>query len=265
MECSQEDVEVTGGVVVDRLVAAKSLLVCSPTPRELGEEREKGGRRWRGVGLGTNSKKPQIGNVSGHSLGVVEVVCCCIVVGVVSVAVVVLRPCVASVQYIVARPKRPVPPMRYSLHSPSLSFLLTSRTTLCQGREEVCLNQKAGNIIRADIIQEPDGSGRSKGQGTVLFETPYEAQKAMRAFDGTDFQGRLISVHPVHTFPFFLSPFLFPFLFPPFPSTPNTHVCCRTSSPFDFVFLLFQQTTQTCGMNSIAPCWTWTNCLLVLM
>jgi len=50
-----------------------------------------------------------------------------------------------------------------------------------------------GNIIRADVLL--DMSGRSKGQGTVLFETSNEAQKAIGTFDGTDFSGRVITVH----------------------------------------------------------------------
>jgi len=38
----------------------------------------------------------------------------------------------------------------------------------------------AGNVIRADILL--DTTGRSKGQGTVLFESPQDAQKAIRAY-----------------------------------------------------------------------------------
>lgn len=51
----------------------------------------------------------------------------------------------------------------------------------------------AGNIIRADVLL--DTTGRSKGQGTVLFESPQDAQKAIRMFDNTEFQTRIISVH----------------------------------------------------------------------
>jgi len=51
----------------------------------------------------------------------------------------------------------------------------------------------AGNVIRADILL--DTTGRSKGQGTVLFESPQDAQKAIRMFENTDFQTRIISVH----------------------------------------------------------------------
>lgn len=37
-----------------------------------------------------------------------------------------------------------------------------------------------GNVVRADILFLPNG--RSKGQGTVLFETKEEATKAIGAF-----------------------------------------------------------------------------------
>jgi RNA recognition motif-containing protein len=53
--------------------------------------------------------------------------------------------------------------------------------------------RQAGNIIRADVLL--DTTGRSKGQGTVLFESPGDAQKAIRMFDNTDFMQRIISVH----------------------------------------------------------------------
>lgn len=53
--------------------------------------------------------------------------------------------------------------------------------------------RQAGNIIRADVLL--DTTGRSKGQGTVLFESPGDAQKAIRMFDNTDFMQRIITVH----------------------------------------------------------------------
>eukprot|EP01137_Pigoraptor_chileana_P005331 Opistho-2@48268 len=51
----------------------------------------------------------------------------------------------------------------------------------------------AGTIVRADIIGGPDG--RSRGQGTVLFEHPHEAQKAIEVFNGQEFHGRSLDVH----------------------------------------------------------------------
>jgi len=53
--------------------------------------------------------------------------------------------------------------------------------------------RSAGNVVRADILMLPNG--RSKGQGTVLFDSKEEALKAIESFDGTDFQGRKIAVH----------------------------------------------------------------------
>ena len=50
-----------------------------------------------------------------------------------------------------------------------------------------------GNVIRADALIGADG--RPKGQGTVLFETAEEAQRAILATHDTDFQGRVINVH----------------------------------------------------------------------
>ena len=44
------------------------------------------------------------------------------------------------------------------------------------------LLKSTGNVIRADVLVGSDG--RSKGQGTVVFETKYEAQQAIARFDG---------------------------------------------------------------------------------
>jgi len=53
--------------------------------------------------------------------------------------------------------------------------------------------RQAGNIIRADVLL--DTTGRSKGQGTVLFESAQDAQKAIRMFNNTEFETRIITVH----------------------------------------------------------------------
>jgi len=53
--------------------------------------------------------------------------------------------------------------------------------------------RKCGKIVRADILMGPDG--RPKGQGTILFESSDDAQKAIKTFNDTDFMGRIISVH----------------------------------------------------------------------
>jgi len=52
--------------------------------------------------------------------------------------------------------------------------------------------RSAGNVLRADIITLPNG--RSKGAGTILFETREEANKAIDLFHETDFQGRKLAV-----------------------------------------------------------------------
>jgi len=52
---------------------------------------------------------------------------------------------------------------------------------------------ECGKIIRADILVGPDG--RSSGQGTILFESIDDAQKAIDTFNDTEFMGRVISVH----------------------------------------------------------------------
>jgi len=52
---------------------------------------------------------------------------------------------------------------------------------------------ECGKIIRADILVGPDG--RSNGQGTILFESIEDAQKAIDTFNDTEFMGRVISVH----------------------------------------------------------------------
>ncbi|KAK9368739.1 hypothetical protein V1509DRAFT_622649 [Lipomyces kononenkoae] len=54
------------------------------------------------------------------------------------------------------------------------------------------LFRQAGNVIRADVFMGPDG--RSKGRGTVTFETAADAQNAIGRFNGYDLQGRQLDV-----------------------------------------------------------------------
>jgi RNA recognition motif-containing protein len=54
------------------------------------------------------------------------------------------------------------------------------------------LFRSAGNIIRADINIGADG--RPKGSGTVVFETPKDAQQAISMYHGFDWYGRMLEV-----------------------------------------------------------------------
>lgn len=49
-----------------------------------------------------------------------------------------------------------------------------------------------GTIVRADIAYGRDG--RSRGYGTVQFETPEEALRAIDQVNGTELEGRTLSV-----------------------------------------------------------------------
>ncbi|ORY79498.1 hypothetical protein BCR37DRAFT_340341, partial [Protomyces lactucae-debilis] len=54
------------------------------------------------------------------------------------------------------------------------------------------LFRNAGKVVQADVGQLPDG--RSKGSGTILFETVAEAQRAITQFQGYNWQGRVIEL-----------------------------------------------------------------------
>lgn len=53
-------------------------------------------------------------------------------------------------------------------------------------------NQKVGGAVHADIVLGRDG--RSKGWGTVRFESPEAAQKAIDVLNDTTLDGRRIGV-----------------------------------------------------------------------
>eukprot|EP01135_Chromosphaera_perkinsii_P009928 Nk52_evm21s1967 gene=Nk52_evmTU21s1967 len=55
------------------------------------------------------------------------------------------------------------------------------------------LFREAGNVVRADVLLGHDG--RSRGQGTVLFETEAEALTAIDMFSDKEFDGRALNVH----------------------------------------------------------------------
>lgn len=52
--------------------------------------------------------------------------------------------------------------------------------------------EPCGEISRADVVYGRDG--RSRGYGTIRFETPEAAEKAIRDFHGTDLEGRTLTV-----------------------------------------------------------------------
>lgn len=56
------------------------------------------------------------------------------------------------------------------------------------------LFSQAGQVESARIITDRD-TGRSKGFGFVEMSTPNEALKAINLFNGTEFEGRFITVN----------------------------------------------------------------------
>ncbi|KAG2730744.1 hypothetical protein G9P44_006321, partial [Scheffersomyces stipitis] len=56
------------------------------------------------------------------------------------------------------------------------------------------LMRDAGSVVRADV--RVDSWGKSRGFGTVVFETPEDAQKAVEMFSGYEIQGRRIDARP---------------------------------------------------------------------
>mmetsp|Transcript_2319 Transcript_2319/g.2588 ORF Transcript_2319/g.2588 Transcript_2319/m.2588 type:complete len:207 (-) Transcript_2319:324-944(-) len=53
--------------------------------------------------------------------------------------------------------------------------------------------QGAGKVVRADVVTDVE-TGRSRGFGTVSFETQEEAQLAIEQFNSTEFESRTITV-----------------------------------------------------------------------
>jgi len=52
--------------------------------------------------------------------------------------------------------------------------------------------RKCGDVVRTEIMMSAEG--RSRGGGTVLFENPADARRAIREYDNTEFMGRIIQV-----------------------------------------------------------------------
>ncbi|KAF9078737.1 hypothetical protein BDP27DRAFT_1164117, partial [Rhodocollybia butyracea] len=63
----------------------------------------------------------------------------------------------------------------------------------CQWQDLKDLFRQAGTIIRADVALGQDG--RSRGFGTVVFATEYDADHAVKMFNGYEYNGRILKVH----------------------------------------------------------------------
>ncbi|KAF9031653.1 hypothetical protein BDZ89DRAFT_614541 [Hymenopellis radicata] len=63
----------------------------------------------------------------------------------------------------------------------------------CQWQDLKDLFRQAGTIIRADVALGQDG--RSRGFGTVVFATDYDADRAVKMFNGYEYNGRPLKVH----------------------------------------------------------------------
>lgn len=74
------------------------------------------------------------------------------------------------------------------IHSPRLYVGNLSWNIRWQELKEYM--KRAGNVIKADVMEEP--SGRSKGCGIVTFATMEEAQHAVNTLNNTELDGRLI-------------------------------------------------------------------------
>lgn len=63
----------------------------------------------------------------------------------------------------------------------------------CQWQDLKDLFRQAGTIMRADVALGPDG--RSRGFGTVVFATEQDAERAVKMFNGYEYNGRTLKVH----------------------------------------------------------------------
>ncbi|KAF9009957.1 hypothetical protein BDQ17DRAFT_1177133, partial [Cyathus striatus] len=63
----------------------------------------------------------------------------------------------------------------------------------CQWQDLKDLFRQAGTIIRADVALGSDG--RSRGFGTVVFASEHDADRAVRIFNGYEYNGRVLKVH----------------------------------------------------------------------
>ena len=55
------------------------------------------------------------------------------------------------------------------------------------------MRESGGNVLRADV--SVDHEGKSKGFGSVVFETVEDARRAVEMFNGKEYSGRILQVH----------------------------------------------------------------------
>lgn len=88
----------------------------------------------------------------------------------------------------------------FNLYEPTGSPSSSSRSLFvgnlpfhCQWQDLKDLFRQAGTIIRADVALGPDG--RSRGFGTVIFAIEADAERAVKMFNGYEYNGRALKVH----------------------------------------------------------------------
>jgi RNA recognition motif-containing protein len=78
-------------------------------------------------------------------------------------------------------------------NSSGLQIVVRSLAWTTTTEELLQVFQQIGNVINAEVPCHSD-TGRSKGWGTVLFETPEQAQAAIDGFNGVELAGRAMQI-----------------------------------------------------------------------
>ncbi|KAG9048842.1 hypothetical protein FS837_011848 [Tulasnella sp. UAMH 9824] len=82
---------------------------------------------------------------------------------------------------------------RMGMHSAGRSLFVGNLPFQCQWQDLKDLFRQIGPVVRADVALGPDG--RSRGFGTVLFQTEADADRAVKTLNGFEYNGRMIKVH----------------------------------------------------------------------
>ncbi|KAG8992263.1 hypothetical protein FRB90_001055, partial [Tulasnella sp. 427] len=82
---------------------------------------------------------------------------------------------------------------RMGMHSSGRSLFVGNLPFQCQWQDLKDLFRQIGPVVRADVALGPDG--RSRGFGTVLFQTEADADRAVKTLNGFEYNGRMIKVH----------------------------------------------------------------------